>query len=255
MKKWNKLIALGVISTILAMQTVGCGNKPEEEEQTFLDMLEKDKEMAENNSEPDVAEASEEETESESESEPEIIPWEEAGLEDHVMDWKGQEAIEKQMRSKVCNYEEDLMLSDVWEVQSLDLRNAAIISDLSPLLELENLNTLSVSNTTHCLEDVSKLKQLKKLYIPCSGLSDISFLSELTNLTDLDISENEISDLTPLSGLKNLENLYVYSNNITDLSPLAELKNLKTLDLRYNEGITDYSPVSFVENLEYERTE
>lgn len=254
MKKKKVLIAIG-LTAIMAMQVAGCGNKPEEEEQTFLDMLEKDKEMAENNSDPDVTGASEEETESESESEPEIIPWEEAGLEDHVMDWKGQDAIEKQMRSKVCIYEGDLMLSDVWKVQSLDLRNAAIISDLSPLLELENLNMLSVSGTTHCLNDVSKLKQLKKLYIPCSGLSDISFLSELTNLTDLDISENEISDLTPLSGLKNLEHLYLYSNHITDIRPLAGLTNLKTLDLRYNEGITDYSAVSFVENPEYECAE
>ena len=207
--------------------------------------------MEEDNSESEVIESSEEETGSESESEPEIIPWEEAGLEDHVMDWKNQDDMEEQMRIKAGIMEGDLMLSDVWEVQSLDLRYAYII-DLSPLLELQNLNQLSLSNTTQCLSDLSELKQLKALYMSCSGLEDISFLAELTNLEELDISENDISDLTPLSGLKNLKYLYLYSNNISDISPLAELTNLERLDLRYNEGITDYSPVSFVERLQYD---
>lgn len=258
MKKLNKLIALGMILVILAAQAAGCGSK-QEEESSLLDTIERDKEMealAENNAETGDAESSEEETESESASEPDIIPWEEAGLEDHVMDWKGQDEIEHQMRMKTGILEGDLMLSDVWEVTQIDLghSNWGWTDDLSPLVELDNLTMLSLRSSLileYC--DISELKQLKKLYIPCSGLKDgeIDFLAELTNLTDLDLSENEISDLTPLSGLKNLEHLNLRSNQITDVSPLAELTNLKDLDLYYNEGITDYSPVSFVEWVHY----
>lgn len=252
MKIKKILIALG-LTAIMALQITGCGNKQEEGDLASIETLEKDTETAEDNSTPDVTGASTEETESESEAEPEIIPWEEAGLEDHVMDWKNQEDMEEQMRIKAGITEGDLMLSDVWEVQRLDLRYAYIY-DLSPLLELKNLNMLMLSNTTQCLSDLSEFQQLKTLYMSCAGISDISFLAELTNLEELDISENHISDLTPLSGLKNLKYLYLYNNDLSDISPLAELTNLENLDLRYNEGITDYSAVSFVENLQYDRS-
>lgn len=266
MKKWNRLIALGMISFVLTAQAAGCGSK-QEEESSLLDMTERDKEMeelaenssgsgdaesSENGLEPGVTGSSEGENEGESSSEPDIIPWEEAGLEDHVMDWKGQDEIEHEMRIKTGIMEGDLMLSDVWEVTQIELGGSrwGWTDDLSPLVELENLTMLTLRSSL-ILEyyDISELKQLKKLFIPGIGLKDgeIDFLSELTNLTDLDLSENEISDLTPLSELKNLEHLNLRSNQITDVSPLAELTNLKDLDLYYNEGITDYSPVSFVE--------
>ena len=44
MKKWNKLIVLGMISVVLAAQAAGCGSK-KEEELTYFEMLDRDKEM------------------------------------------------------------------------------------------------------------------------------------------------------------------------------------------------------------------
>lgn len=268
MKKWNKLIALGMISFVLTAQAAGCGSK-QEEESSLLDMTERDKEMdelaenssgsgdaesSENGLEPGVTGSSEGENEGESSSEPDIIPWEEAGLEDHVMDWKGQDEIEHEMRIKTGIMEGDLMLSDVWEVTLIELGGSqwGLTDDLSPLVELENLTDFRVGSSLileYC--DISELKQLKRLFMPCCRDDEIAFLSEMTNLTELDLSDGEISDLTPLSTLENLEYLNLRSNEITDVSPLAELTNLKYLDLKYNEGITDYSPVSFVERLYY----
>lgn len=252
MKKWNKLIALGMISVVLAAQAAGCGSK-QEEESSLSDTIERDREMealAENNAESDVIESSDGENESGTTSESGYILWEEAGLEDHVMDWKGQDDLEKCMREYVVR-EGDLMLSDVWGINNVTLVHASV-TDLSPLQELKNLTILYMDDTTFNPSDVSELKQVTNLTIADCGLSDISFLSEMTNLEHLCLNRNDISDLTPLSGLTNLISLQLKENNISDVSPLAELKNLFSLDLQGNEGITDYSAVSFVKNLHYD---
>ena len=94
------------------------------------------------------------------------------------------------------------------------------------------------------------LKNLTRLYISGSLLSDISPLAGLKNLTDLELQRNEISDISPLAGLKNLAFLELQRNEISDVSPLAGLKNLTWLDISYNK-ISDFSPIDgLVPNLE-----
>ena len=50
---------------------------------------------------------------------------------------------------------------------------------------------------------------------------DITPLSRLTELRQLFLDNNSISNITPLSGLTNLRELHLASNSITDLSPLV----------------------------------
>lgn len=246
MKKWNKLIALGMISVVLAAQAAGCGSK-QEEESSLPDTIERDKDMealAENSAESDGIDV----------SEPDYTGWEEAEFEDHVMDWKGQDDLEACMRKYTCITEGDIMLSDVYGLGKVELFHASV-TDLSPLQELKNLELLYFDDTTFNPGDVSELKQVKTLYIVNCGISDISFLSEMTNLKHLCLNGNDISDLTPLSGLTNLESIQLKDNNISDVSPLAGLTNLLLLELKGNEGITDYSAVSFVKDLRYDGME
>lgn len=79
--------------------------------------------------------------------------------------------------------------------------------------------------TVSNLEDIKHFRNLRKLAICCTSISDISPLSELHKLWDLNLNMNLICDLTPLSNL-NLEFLYLFHNPIADWSPVANVPNL-----------------------------
>ncbi|MDC3224390.1 hypothetical protein OAU26_05590 [Mariniblastus sp.] len=60
-------------------------------------------------------------------------------------------------------------------------------------------------------------------------------LAGLKNLQRLYLKETEVSDLSPLAGLKNLKWLWLNETKVSDLSPLAGLKNLEALHLNRTE--------------------
>lgn len=77
-----------------------------------------------------------------------FVSWEDAGLEDHVMDWK-DENLEAVMRNVTGITEGDIMLSDVWEKKDFGLfglssKEISDISDISALGGLTNLQHLSL---------------------------------------------------------------------------------------------------------------
>ena len=162
-----------------------------------------------------------------------FIPWSEAGLEDHVMDWQ-DENLEFVMRWTTGISDRDIMLSDVWELTELFLEG-----------EIYNINALN------------ELTNLTKLESRFSQISDISALSGLTNLEYLDLSVNQITDISALSGLTNLKYLRLSDNQIIDISALRNLSNLKNLELGKGElggnrnQISDISALSGLTNLEY----
>ncbi len=132
------------------------------------------------------------------------------------------------------------------------------INDYSPLIELKNLNSLSVYNCNiknfnniipqlkdlknlnigkFQLKDFSVLKGLEKLQclrIHENQLSDLSTMKDLISLISLDLSFNQISDISPLKNLKNLTELNLSDCQIRDTSPLKSLKNLTNLKLQCN---------------------
>ena len=73
------------------------------------------------------------------------MSWEDAGLEDHVMDWK-DENLEAAMLNVTGITEGDIMLSDVWEKKDFGLfgLSSKEISDISALGGLTNLQHLSL---------------------------------------------------------------------------------------------------------------
>lgn len=92
--------------------------------------------------------------------------------------------------------------------------------------------------------DLSKVTNLKKLYLNGSDVSDLSLLSSLPELTYLDISNTEVKDISALSGL-NLVCLYANSLGIQDFECIGNMTNLKHLGLSSNR-IKD---IKFVEHL------
>ena len=112
------------------------------------------------------------------------------------------------------------------------------------------------------LEGIEKFKNLKKLEIESTKITDISVLSSLTNLEELYIygsyqikdysrstSKRNIKDLTTISKLTNLKKLALSGYNISTISSLSTLTKLTELDLMDNR-IKDIAPISKLANLQ-----
>ena len=126
-----------------------------------------------------------------------------------------------------------------------------LVSDLSPLAGLVNLEYLGFGNDISDLSLVSGLINLKHISTSWgSSISDLSPLAGLTKLEIIDINRANISDLTPLAGLTNLKELHFQGNDISDISPLARLTGLIRLTLR-NNNIIDISPLAGLTNLKW----
>ena len=205
-----------------------------------------------------------------------FLPWAEAGLEDHVMEWN-DESLEGAMRYFTGIAEGDIMLSDVWELTEFRLdfvpdKHLLQISNIEALGELTNL--VGIHMDWQPLSDITplaKLTNLQYLILSRTDVTDVTPLAGLTNLTDLDLSGDQIGDLSPISGLTNLKNLYLMGCNISDIGPLGGLTNLtilymsdnsiadagslagltelRTLDLGNNQ-ISDVGPLSELKKLE-----
>lgn len=254
--KMRKKILATAIMIVLAMQSAGCAKGQEGETEKPVESSE----AADANVQEEEMTVEDSETEELAEEiGVQFIPWEEAGLEDHVMDWKdetlergmqkitGKISEEERMMGLTC--EEEIMLSEVWELTELHL--GGDISDISALSELKNLTTLSLTNIS--ASDISALSELKNLtllsIISSSAVSDISALAELPNLTWLTIQECSVRNIEPLSGLKNLRALNLIGNSVSDISSLSGMTSLMSLELAYN-SISDFSIVAELPNLE-----
>ena len=96
-------------------------------------------------------------------------------------------------------------------------------------------------------EDIQVLKyctDLQALDLGHQAITDISVIGEyLTELRILILADNRITDLSPLSNLKHLHYLEFFVNQVTDLSPLAECRELVDLNISYNYGLSDITPL------------
>ena len=92
---------------------------------------------------------------------------------------------------------------------------------------------------------LSKLCNLKILYIGFSQIRNINSLKNLTELNILDLRANKINEITPLKYISNLYTLILGENYITDIKPLDNLTKLNTLRL-WNNKITK---INALENL------
>ena len=71
------------------------------------------------------------------------------------------------------------------------------------------------------------LKNLSRLDLRGTQVSDIRPLQGLTNLSHLDLANTQVSHITPLRDLNKLSVLVITGSKVKDTSPLKDLKNLK----------------------------
>lgn len=103
-------------------------------------------------------------------------------------------------------------------------------------------------------DDIQVLKyctKLQALDIGHQAVSDISVIGDfLPELRVLILADNRISDLTPLSKLKHLHYLEFFVNRVTDITPLSECRELVDLNISYNHGLSDITPILNLPKLE-----
>lgn len=117
--------------------------------------------------------------------------------------------LEGSIRSQIKKQSGTLLLSDVTNIDFLDLKGSEIIN-LSGLQYMTGLRGINLHKTS---------------------VSDLTPLSELRNLKYLYLPDNKIKDITPLKNLSNLMELDLSNNQINDASVLTELGSLKTIKL------------------------
>jgi len=124
-----------------------------------------------------------------------------------------------------------------------DSRRGAL-TDLSPLVNLTALSTLSLVGCT-LVSDLGPLRTLAELtrldLSSCESVSDIGPLGSLTGLTFLNLTKcGSVSDLGPLRTLTRLTILSLQGcASISDLSPLRSLTELTALTLSFCDSLSD----------------
>ena len=96
-------------------------------------------------------------------------------------------------------------------------------------------------------EDIEVLKyctDLQALDLGHQAITDISVIGEyLKDLRVLIIADNKVTDLSPLANLPHLHFLEFFMNRVTDLTPLAQCRELVDLNISYNPGLSDITPI------------
>ncbi len=80
--------------------------------------------------------------------------------------------------------------------------NGRVITDLAPIAELKQLQTLRLANTQ---------------------LQDITVLTALPRLTILDISYNQIESIAPIAQISTIRSLNIAYNPFSDISPIGKI--------------------------------
>ena len=95
------------------------------------------------------------------------------------------------------------------------------------------------------IDDIAKLKNLKRLVIMYNQITDISPILGLTELEYLDLSCNPISDISGIGKLTSLNYLFLKCCRLTDISPLRDFpawQVFEYIDMSKNR-ISDLSPM------------
>ncbi len=132
--------------------------------------------------------------------------------------------------------------------------NSKQISDISPIANLTNLETITFQfGQIQDIGPIANLQNLKNLNLSVNPVQDYTPIASLTNLESLTLEEmvNGIYSLDFVSGLTNLQHLLLWNSGLKSIEPIRNLDRLSYLRLSSN-SIQDVSPISgkhYLENL------
>ena len=122
------------------------------------------------------------------------------------------------------------------------------IDDLMPVRNLKNLQRLEIPNSEITnIEYLTRLPMLNTLNLRGNHITDLTYLPYMYPLYQLDLSyqgPDYIRDITPLAYMSNsMQTLSLQGNKISDISALANFRALKYLSIRDNR-ITSIAPLA-----------
>ena len=163
-------------------------------------------------------------------------------------------------------------------LKELNIRYYSELTDIPNLVNHKSLNKLSIQGCIRLnILDLAKLKSLEFLDLDCcTGLTEISCLTQLEFLKNLDLrccsgltdfswlanleslkrlclqGCTGLTDISCLENLESLERLLLEGcTGITDILCLSNLKSLERLELDGCTGVTDFSCLANLESLQY----
>lgn len=147
-----------------------------------------------------------------------------------------------------------LMTDDLWSITTLQLPDT--VEDLSDLRHFTGLRSLTLQNvsgmdftvlsqipslekldlsgctiSSHSLEAIGSLTELKSLKLNTCALTDLTSLAALTKLEELDLANNSITDIGVLSLMLELETVSLANNPISSIAGLATCSQLRSVDI------------------------
>ncbi len=133
-------------------------------------------------------------------------------------------------------------LKQVKGLWSLDFTGTNV-TDLSPLIELPELQNLALMHTpVQNLSAIAGLQSLQSLDIDRTEIRDLTQLKDLFELQYLYTSSTNVSSIQALQSCQKLAGLFISDSNVSDLSPIMDLENLEQLAVRSTQ-VADLRPV------------
>lgn len=131
------------------------------------------------------------------------------------------------------------MLKDLPHLKTLNLLRVEV-TDFSPISTLRELQELDLEGTHQndlsMLTNCTELRYLSLRYVSCDQ-ENLSLwpLAELKNLRRLELCVSPVTDIEPLRGLQELRALSLNCTGVRSIEPIGGLANLKTLSLEDHE--------------------
>lgn len=152
-------------------------------------------------------------------------------FQDSKIEWK-DENIELEIRMKLEKFNQDIYLSDIYDIRRLSLEGKGIYS-IEDLSIFKNLVSLTLKDTiVEDLSPLTELHQLSEIVIQEGEQPVIDSLSELPELKRLVIYDSDINSITAVRDLKNLTEFYIGNCNVKDISVLGDLEKLETVSIQ-----------------------
>ena len=152
----------------------------------------------------------------------------------------------KKLNLRGASIDDVFFLTDLKDLEYLNLYGNAAIRSLEPLGGLKKLETLILAQvlTGGDLDFLRDLTRLRYLNLRGSEVMDLAVLAHLTRLEYLNLHSNvEIKTIQPLAGLTRLETLILANVPVgADIGIVRNFPRLRTLNVR-STGLTDLAPI------------
>lgn len=161
-------------------------------------------------------------------------------------------------------------LRNVKQLRGLELLDY-VVSDINVINELVELRSLKINSACNNLidfnsfpniEDISlewypnaesifNCVTLKRVFINCCNIKDLSVFKKLVNLKYLSLKSPKIESVGIIPSLKNLEFLALGNAKILkSLHGLEVLENLKELEIKKCRNVSNIEPLKYLKNLQ-----